>query len=80
MGVLHEVDIRQLPRVPNRQRAQANGIDQLEDRGVRSDPQRERQYCHRRERRIQPQLPYPEAQIACNVHIALDAYTTGALK
>jgi hypothetical protein len=80
MGVLHEIDICQLLRIPNRQCAQPDGIDQLEDRGVGSDPQRERQHCHRRKRGIQPQLPNPEAQIACNIHIALDAYTTATLE
>ena len=41
-----------LLRIRDWQRAQPDGINQLEDRRVRSDPKGERHHCHRCKRRI----------------------------
>jgi hypothetical protein len=59
-GVLREIEIRQFLRTAHRQRAQPDGVDQLKNSGVRPDPERERQHCHRRECWIKPKLPKSE--------------------
>ena len=53
----------ELVRVLERQRAQQDGIDHAEDRGVRSDPERERGDRHNREAGVLGQRPQTVADI-----------------
>ena len=60
-------DFGELLRIGNRQAAQPDGVDQLKDRGVRPDAQRERQDRHGREDRTAPQQAQSISRIANRV-------------
>ena len=56
-------DFRELFGVGNRQRADAEGVEQLKDRGIRADAQRERQNRDRGKDRIQTEQPRAMAEV-----------------
>jgi hypothetical protein len=54
---------RELPRIPDGQRAQDEAVDEREDRGVRADSERQRKHGDRRHDRRCNQLPDGDADI-----------------
>jgi hypothetical protein len=59
MGVVHDADVDELLRLLDGQSAQAHGVEELKDCGVRPDAERERKHGHDRERRVDAKSAAP---------------------
>ncbi len=62
-GAFSEVDVGKVGGLLNWQRLQPDRVNQLKNRGIRPDTQRQRQNGYKGKSRVQAELPEPEAQI-----------------